>query len=152
MVSVQRKPFLRLEKLIPFFTHAYLYTYTHTHTLTDTHKHTHTVVKWSKFDSVTSHSGINDRHNHSLLYNTCPWHRHTYTFNLYLSFSLSHVRTHTKPFIDSLTTLFHPFIFQQRVKDSWMKGGIRGGREEEGPIKEFWEHEAEQYRAKLMLL
>lgn len=50
-------------------------------------------------------------------------HIHTHTFNLSLSFSMSHTHTHTyiRSFIDSLTTLFRPSIFQQRVKDSWRK-------------------------------
>lgn len=51
----------------------------------------------------------------------------THTFSLSispLSLCLSHTHTHIKPFIDSLTTLFHPSIFHQRVKDGWRKGGI----------------------------
>lgn len=56
---------------------------------------------------------------------------YTHTISISIFLSLRHTQTHThtriKPFIDSLTTWFHLSIFQQRVKDEWMKRGIEGG-------------------------
>lgn len=48
-------------------------------------------------------------------------HTHTHTVSIFLSLSPCHTHTYIRSFIDSLTTLFHPSIFQQRVKDSWRK-------------------------------
>lgn len=44
------------------------------------------------------------------------------SFNLVRSLSLFSVAlSHSQLFLDSLSTMFHSFIFQQRVKDSWRK-------------------------------
>ncbi len=70
---------------------------------------------------------------------------HTHTFSLPLFLAVT--RTYIKSFIDSLTTLFHPSIFQQRVKESWRMGGMKAEQEEKVLIEELQERKpAERHR------
>lgn len=111
----------------------------HTHIHTDTHTHTLTgLLNGINLTVWRSQGGLNDRHNHSLLFNTCPRHTcrhrrthakytHTYThsFNLSLSFSMSH--TH-------IYTIFHWFI-NHFVPSIHLSAEGEGQLEEEGRME-----------------